>query len=115
MYPAMTGCPVSIIEKYVNLANQIVREDIWTDWCEIGRGLFTAHFCALYQKAASSPLIGAVTGAVTSKSVAGVSVSYDTASVTSDLKNWGAFKTTQYGTEFATLAKLVGKGALHIW
>jgi hypothetical protein len=58
---------------------------------------------------------GQTQGIITTESVDGVSYSMDINSALSDLQGYGAWKTTDYGTQLATLAKMYGKGMMLIW
>ena len=53
-------------------------------------------------------------GMVTSESADGVSYSRD-GSALNDLNGWAAFKMTTFGVQFATMAKLVGRGGMYVW
>ena len=83
--------------------------------------LVIAHYATLYLQepqfgATVAEIVnaGKVQGSITSKSVGGVSVSMDNSAAVSDLNGWGAWKLTTYGTQFAQMAKLVGKGGMYI-
>ena len=86
-------------------------------------GLFTAHFCVLHLQAqtdagsdASSVLAAATNaGLLSGESADGVSYSREIGSITSDLSGWAGFKLTAYGVQFATLAKMAGKGGMYVW
>ena len=54
-------------------------------------------------------------GLVASKSVDGVSVSYDFSTALSDLDGWADWKTTEYGIQFVTLAKNFMRGGMYVW
>lgn len=109
------------LQHYVTLAHSIVKEARWHDmWPEAMR-LLIAHFVTLYlqtpQEDANPAILanaGKVQGAATSKSVGSVSISYDVTQATSDLTGWAAYKLTSYGTQYATLAKLVGIGGMYV-
>ena len=57
---------------------------------------------------------GAAKGITTNKSVGGVSVGMAESSATAVIEGWGAFKTTEYGVQFLTMARMVGMGGLYI-
>lgn len=86
-------------------------------------GLFIAHFCTLYLQTAAEPgsaaaeilAAGELRGLQASKSVGGVSISYDYNTALSGLDQWGGWTTTAYGAQFAALAKLYGKGGMQVW
>lgn len=83
--------------------------------------LYIAHFLTLYittpEAGATKPEIlnaSKVQGTVSSKSVGQVSVSYDVTQATNDLNGWAAWKNTAYGTQFATLARMLSKGGMYV-
>ena len=83
--------------------------------------LFIAHFVTLFlmlptQGATREEILGAsrVGGSISSKTVGPISVSYDNTQATGDLTGWAAWKLTTYGTQFATLARMLGKGGMFI-
>ena len=53
-------------------------------------------------------------GIITGESADGVSYSRD-GSALNDLAGWAAFKATTFGVQFATIAKMVGKGGMYVW
>ena len=52
---------------------------------------------------------------MSSKSAGGVSVTRDFSLTSQGISDWAGWNQTQYGTQLATLAKLVGKGGMQIW
>lgn len=113
--------PVAVLKMYVDMAQAVVKEARWHQlWPEAMR-LFIAHFAALY--AAGQPLgddpqsviaAAANRGMASSKSVGAVSVSYDLSTVAQDLEGWGTWKETTYGSQFATLARMIAKGGMYV-
>ena len=86
-------------------------------------GYFIAHFLTLYlqtmvegEDAGAGDLgnKGRATGVVTSKSVDGTSISYDISSVMSDLDGWADWKSTAYGLQLATWAKMFSLGGMYV-
>lgn len=57
---------------------------------------------------------GSARGAVSAKQVDAVSIQYNLAMVADDLAGWGAWKETLYGEQFATLARMLGKGGMFV-
>ena len=83
-YPQFeTILPEEIIQMYLDFAHHCIKYSRWRNGFEIGIGLFVAHFCTLYLQSFSDSSAQAVInagqskGLVTSKTVDGVSVSYD--------------------------------------
>lgn len=122
--PAFTAdiLPDAVLQHYIDMANGVVLEARWHSLWKEGMRLYIAHFATLYlgvpEAGASRQKIvnaGKVQGAMTSKTVGPVSVGYDNGQdATSDLTGWGAWKLTTYGTQFATLARMVGKGGMYV-
>lgn len=113
--------PDEQLQVYIDMAHGAVKEARWHSMWREGMRLYIAHFATLYlgtpeEGSSASKIVNSakVQGSITSKSVDRVSVSYDTGQATSDLTGWGAWKLTTYGTQFATLAKMVGKGGMYV-
>jgi hypothetical protein len=113
IYPQFKDVPEEVIAMYLKLADSSLIFAKWNEWWEAGMGLYIAHFLTLWlQEAKRQPgTIG--TGLVASKSVDGVSVSYDN-TMLNNLADWGAFSLTSFGAQLVTLAKMVGMGGMGI-
>ena len=121
--PAFTAEIISdaTLQGFITLANNIVNYGRWGNLWQEGMRLVIAHFATLsLQEPQAGATIGQIVnagkvqGSATSKSVGGVSVSYDNSSAISDLGGWGTWKLTTYGAQFAQLAKMMGKGGMFI-
>lgn len=85
-------------------------------------GLFIAHFVTLYMRSMVEPgsdaaqvlNAGQTKGLAASKSVGGVSVSYDFSQALQGIDGWAAWKSTEYGIQFATLAKMYAPRSIYI-
>ncbi len=124
LYPQFKGLiPDAAISQYVVMANACVNQHRYGAMWHTAIGLFTAHFCALHLQAkkdagsdASSVLAAATNaGLLSGESADGVSYSREIGSITNDLSGWAGFKLTAYGVQFATLAKMAGKGGMYVW
>jgi len=109
------------LQAFIELANDIVQYARWHNLWQEGMRLCIAHYVTLFlqqpQEGATVDEVlnaGKVQGSVSSKSVGGVSVSFDNSTAISDLQGWGTWKLTIYGAQFAQLAKMVGKGGMYI-
>lgn len=93
-----------------------VNEARWGELTDLGVSLQVAHQLALSTSTASgSPKSvpgTAVTGVVSSKSVGGVSVSYDTNSAIEE--GGGHWNLTTYGTRYIRLARQIGAGPVEV-
>lgn len=113
-----------ILEQFIAMADAVVKEKRWRAMWMTGMRLFIAHFLVLYLEtqntdcsAGASQVIGAAKsrGLQTSKSVGDVSVSYDFSHINQDLKGWASWGLTQYGQQFVTHARMLGKGGFVVW
>lgn len=117
------GVPDAVLEMYLEMANQNIRETRWRSYWKLAMGLFIAHFATLWAMGVAEPASSAADiagsgenqGMMSSKSGGGVSISRDYSIVNNGLTRWAAWNQTKYGTQLATLAKLVGKGGMQIW
>jgi hypothetical protein len=123
-YPQFAGLlPDVVLSSFLELGQACVSKQRFGKMWQLSIGLFIAHFCTLYLQNAAEPGTEAAdvlnaaqaAGVVTSESADGVSYSMDTSTLSQDLAGWAAFKMTAFGSQFATIAKLVGKGGMYIW
>lgn len=125
IYPQFKGgaVPDMVLAMYLELADNAIKEARWHSYWKMAMGLFTAHFATLWvmgtadaaSTAADIVRAGEARGLTTSKSAGGVSIAVDYSTITSGLNDWAAWNATQYGTQLATLAKMVGKGGMQVW
>jgi len=115
--------PLEVIELYVELAHACVKQSRFRGAWKVCMGYFVAHFVTLYLQTVIDPefatpqavaAAGQTKGLMASKSVDGVSASYDFSYVMQDLDGWAAWKLTTYGTQFATFAKAYGMGGMRV-
>ncbi len=123
-YPQFAGLlPDVVLNSFLELGQACVSKQRFGKMWQLAIGLFIAHFCTLYLQNVAEPgteaadVVNAAqaAGVVTSESADGVSYSMDTSMLSQDLAGWAAFKLTAFGSQFATIAKLVGKGGIYIW
>lgn len=109
---ASPAIPDALLTKFISMANASLSFSKYAENWSYCMGLFVAHFCTMYLDASkdSSP-----SGLVTAKSVGDVSVSYDVNSIADDLKGYGTFKSTKYGQQLSTFARLAGFGGMLVW
>lgn len=114
--------PEEVLEMYISFAHSCIKEARYHEGWKLCMGLFVAHFATLYLRTMTDPgstaadvlKAGQIKGLAASKSVDGISVSYDFTVATQGLENWAAWTTTEYGIQFATLAKMYRPRSIYI-
>lgn len=112
--------PDAVLAMLVDEANAAIQEARWHSLWRRAVCLHVAHNATLWLKTMADPDASASTivhkgdsnGAMHSKSVGGVSVSYGNTSGDSDLTGFGSLRDTIFGQQLATLAKQVGHGMM---
>lgn len=103
--------PDAQVESLIDLAGEQMVSKRWSGAIkERAIALFVAHHLVLDAKADAGGTPGTVQGPATSKSIAGVSVSYDLSNVTHE--RGGYWNTTSYGIQFLRLARMIGAGPI---
>lgn len=113
----------TMLQNFIDMANATVLQKRWHENWRYGMGLFIAHFSTLYLQTLNGPnptaaqvIAAAQTrGLLSSKAVGDVSAGYDFATAMQGISGWGAFKTTQYGFQFLTLARMLGKAGSYVY
>ena len=121
--PDVTLIPDELLELFIAMADASIKETRFRSQWKYATCLYVAHFATLFlqtQTGASNTAAQVVATAQAmfpraSKSVGDVSVSYDTAAINNDLPGWAAWKTTLYGQQLATIARIVGRGGMYVW
>lgn len=113
--------PKQVIELMLDNANASIRKPKWHEQWKLGVCLHTAHYLTMWAKTFADPYdttLSAIThkgdsnGALSSKSVGGVSVSYGSTSADGDLAGYGSLRDTIYGQQLASMARMIGKGLM---
>ena len=119
VFPAFTEdlYPDEAVNFRLILADKFFSEELWidSDVRDHAMGLFTAHYLSAYgskDAGGSGSGGGSGMGTVTSKSVDGASISYDTTS--GAWQDAGFWNTTPYGRELWYLMSIFGAGAVQI-
>lgn len=124
MYPAFVpDVNGTILQVFIDLADASIKVSRYHGAWSLCMGFFVAHFATLWLQSVAQPgspaaqvvALGEAKGLRTSKSVGDVSVSIDYNAIAQDLNGWAAWKLTTFGQQFATLAKLMGKGGMMVW
>jgi hypothetical protein len=107
--------PPAVTNAYIALASSSLVQARWqSDW-PIAIALYTAHYLTLYLRSegdwmsdcGAAALAGLKQGIQTSASAGGVSQSIQPVP---GLDDWGAWTETNYGTQLATRARVIGMG-----
>lgn len=114
--------PLLVIQMYIDLALSSVKQARFRAAWPIAISLFIAHFCTLWLRGTADvddskeKIIdaGYTEGIITSSSVGDVSYSMDITSSSADLDGYANWKSTSYGIQLATLAKMYGKGGMMV-
>lgn len=105
-----------VITIWLQVATGLLNARRWGSLLPMGISWFVAHQLALDRQAQIVALRGGVAGSgfgiVTSKSINGVSVSYNNA--LSGLKDAGDWNLTIYGVRFLGFARMFGSGGMQI-
>lgn len=114
--------PSSMLEQFIDQANSSVIPSRWGPQWRYAAGLYVAHWAALYLKSYSdgSPSAAAVSsnsgqlGPVASATMGDTSISYDNTAVDAGTEKWGMWNSTIYGSQLATMARLIGIGGTYV-
>jgi hypothetical protein len=112
--------PKAVLQLYIYLATASIQASRWFEMWPQGMALFVAHFATLYLRSEGSPgttaqqvaASGIEKGIVISSAAGDVSLSRQ---VLADLDSFAAWRETTYGTQLATLAKIVGMGTMYVY
>lgn len=113
--------PEEVFNLFYNMANKSLKYDRFKSVWKYCMGLYIAHYMILYlmtqngDPGAQSALAGSLPrGIASSKSVDGLSISYDFMGAAEDLSGYGTWKYTIYGQQLATITKIYGHGGMWV-
>lgn len=113
--------PEEVFNLFYNMANKSLKYDRFKSVWKYCMCLYIAHYMILYlmtqngDPGAQAALAGSLPrGVASSKSVDGLSISYDFMDTASDLKGYGTWKYTIYGQQLATITKMYGHGGMWV-
>lgn len=112
--------PQMVLQLYINLATASIQQSRWMEYWPQGMALFIAHFATLYLRSEGNPgttaqqiaASGLEKGIIVSSAAGDVSLGRQ---VVSGLDGFAGWTETTYGTQLATLAKIVGMGPSYIY
>ena len=113
--------PESILQRMIDSANASVVPSRWgPDW-RMAAGLFTAHLAALRLQPYADGSTPAATagnsanvGTVKTATLGDTSLSYDNAATNAGTEKWGAWNLTKYGSQLATMARMIGIAGMYV-
>ena len=114
--------PGTMLDQFIDLANDSVLPSRWGTQWRYAAGLFVAHWSALYLQTYSdgSPNAQSVasganqTGNVSMASMGDTTVKYDNGSIDAGTEKWGTWNATKYGAQLATMARMIGIGGMYV-
>ena len=114
--------PFAVFNMFLSMANAAIKEERYKSNWKYFMSLFIAHFLVLYLRAnegdpgAESALKGSnpTLGIAQSKSVDGLSISYEIINVANDLEGYGTWNLTTYGQQLVTLTRPYGHGGMWV-
>ena len=111
--------PLAVIQLYLNLASISLMSSRWRGQWPLAMALYIAHYCTLYAQTEGGTQTTA-SQIVANSLQAGITISQSADGVAQGLKplealdSWAAWSLTGYGAQLATLARVVGAGAVYI-
>jgi hypothetical protein len=111
-FPALSDVakyPDELCDMYLELAHVALDEKRWGQFYEIGQKLWAAHYITLDAQDERRGA-GSIGGVVSSKSLGGVSISYDASSTLA--KDAGDFNLTSYGRRYWRFLRMAGMGGI---
>lgn len=110
-YPAfadLIAYPPDTVTYWIGIAVGRLDPLRWAELYDEGVNLFVAHRLAMAKLSGATGLVGVVS----SKSVGGVSVAYNTE--LGALEGGGNYNVTSFGRDFLMLARIVGMGGIQL-
>lgn len=115
-FASETTYPNATIALWLNVASLSLPADRWGTLLDIGTELFVAHHLVVGARdakaAAGGGIPGQTGGALASKSVDKVSVSYDTGAST--IEGGDFWNSSTYGIQFLRMARMAGAGGIQL-
>lgn len=103
-FPEFSAVDDPRIQIFIDDALLVIKEPIWNSLYSLGVCYLAAHYLSLSEK--SSAGNGGSVGNVASKGVDGVTISYNTANLTTIDQSY--YFSTQYGQRFYSMIKSLG-------
>lgn len=115
-FASTANYPDAQVQFWLDVAAKLLNPDRWYDLIDQGAMLFTAHHLVIQRRdlqgAAAGVIPGEIKGAIASKSVDKVSVSY--ANGTAMYQDAGFWNLTTYGLQYWNLVRMFGAGGIQL-
>lgn len=115
------GIPIEVFNLFKAMADKSIKYDRYKSNWKYCMCLYIAHFLTLYLKTqegdpgAQNALKGSLPfGVASSKSVDGLSISYDFLGSAEDYSGYGTWKLTIYGQQLITMTKIYGHAGMWV-
>lgn len=113
--------PAAMLQRFIDSANAAVIPSRWGgDW-RLAVGLYTAHLAALRMQTyadgstpAATAANSANVGTVKTASLGDTSIGYDNTATNAGTEKWGAWNLTKYGSQLATMARMLGIAGTYV-
>ena len=113
--------PKEVFNLFKDMADASIKEKRYCSSWKYFMSLYIAHMLTLYLKTsqgdptAQNALASSInSGIAISKSVDGLSITYDMLGMAEDLKGYGTWKLTIYGQQLATLTRMYSLGGMWV-
>ncbi len=110
IFPEFTSFNQTRITFWLSVTANLIDPTRWGAMLQQGQALLTAHFLMIDQQNQTATTQGQVNGPISSKSVAGVSVTKEIQAVVTEKA--GHYNATNYGLQFLQLSRMMGAGAI---
>lgn len=113
--------PDAVYDMIYTEANSKLQQSRWRSQWKRGICNYIAHYITMYLATTTGHGVPGLLNASapmllkTSKSVGDVSSGYDASTIMQDILGYADLKSTTYGVQLATAAKLISKGGMAIW
>ena len=107
--------PEAMLQRMIDSANASVIPSRWgPDW-RMAAGLFAAHLQTYADGSTPAATAGnsANVGTVKTATLGDTSLSYDNAATNAGTEKWGAWNLTRYGSQLATMARMIGIAGMY--
>lgn len=112
--------PETVLSRFVESANNAVSPSKWGEDWRLAAGLFVAHLAAMRMQTYSDGSTPAATaansanvGTLKSATMGDTSLTYDNTAINSGTEKWGAWNLTRYGSQLATMARMIGIAGMY--